>query len=110
MQVKIFFYLNDLKLFEYYRKTGAKGYRFGFNGTENNNDVKGWGNQQDCWMRIYDPRVGRFLSVDPITKSYPMLTPYLFASNSPIDGIDVDGLVFLNSKVSQVDCERIGKA
>jgi|ERR1019366_5919815 hypothetical protein len=34
----------------------------------------------------------RFLSIDPLTKKYPELTPYQFASNSPIDGIDLDGL------------------
>jgi hypothetical protein len=49
------------------------------------------GNQQDYGMRIYDPRVGRFLSVDPLTKDYAELTPYQFASNSPIQGIDLDG-------------------
>jgi hypothetical protein len=54
--------------------------------------VKGQGNQQDYGMRIYDPRLGRFLSVDPLTKSYPELTPYQFASNSPIVNIDLDGL------------------
>ncbi|QDH80443.1 hypothetical protein FKX85_15900 [Echinicola soli] len=27
-----------------------------------------------------------------MTKSYPMLTPYQFSSNRPIDGIDLDGL------------------
>lgn len=43
-------------------------------------------------MRIYDPRLGRFLTVDPITSNYPELTPYQFASNRPIDGIDLDGL------------------
>lgn len=43
-------------------------------------------------MRIYDPRVGRFLSVDPITSKYPELTPYQFASNTPIQAIDLDGL------------------
>lgn len=46
-------------------------------------------------MRIYDPRVARFLSVDPISKSYPELSPYQFASNRPIDGIDLDGLEYL---------------
>ena len=66
-------------------------YRYGFNGKENDNEVKGNGNQQDYGMRIYDPRLGRFLSVDPITKDYPELTPYQFASNRPIDGIDWDG-------------------
>jgi hypothetical protein len=30
--------------------------------------------------------------VDPIAKSYPELTPYQFASNSPIENIDLDGL------------------
>ncbi len=43
-------------------------------------------------MRIYDPRVGRFLSVDPITKDYPELTPYQFASNTPVWAMDLDGL------------------
>lgn len=70
---------------------GSK-YRYGFNGKENDNEVKGEGNQQDYGMRIYDPRIGRFLSVDPLTKGFPNLTPYQFASNNPIALIDVDGL------------------
>jgi RHS repeat-associated protein len=69
----------------------GSGYRYGFNGKENDNEVKGEGNQQDYGMRIYDPRLGRFLSVDPITRQYPELTPYQFTSNSPIACIDFDG-------------------
>ncbi|MBD0376455.1 MAG: hypothetical protein ICV51_12585 [Flavisolibacter sp.] len=68
------------------------GYRYGFNGKENDNEVKGEGNQQDYGMRIYDPRLGRFLSVDPLVKQYPELTPYQFASNTPIKAVDIDGL------------------
>lgn len=67
------------------------GYRYGFNGKEYDNEVKGEGNQQDYGMRIYDPRLGRFLSVDPLTKSYPWFTPYQFAGNIPIAAIDLDG-------------------
>ncbi len=67
-------------------------YRYGFNGKENDNEVKGDGNHQDYGFRIYDPRLGKFLSVDPLTQEYPELTPYQFASNRPIDGIDIDGL------------------
>lgn len=37
-------------------------------------------------------RIARFLSVDPLTKGYPMLTPYQFASNTPIMAVDLDGL------------------
>ena len=70
-------------------------YRYGFNGKENDNEVKGEGNQQDYGFRIYDPRAVRFLSVDPITKKYPELTPYQFASNRPIDGVDLDGLEYV---------------
>lgn len=67
-------------------------YRYGYNSKENDNEVKGEGNQQDYGMRIYDPRVGRFLSIDPLTGQYPELTPYQFASNTPIWGVDRDGL------------------
>ena len=42
-------------------------------------------------MRIYDPRLGRFLSVDPLTKAYPNYSPYQFAANNPIKFIDLDG-------------------
>ena len=67
-------------------------YRYGFNGKENDDEVKGIkGSQQDYGFRIYDPRLGRFLSVDPLTKKYVMLTPYQFASNTPISATDLDG-------------------
>lgn len=36
--------------------------------------------------------LARFISVDPLTKKYPELTPYQFASNTPIQAIDLDGL------------------
>src|SRR5437868_1691498 len=74
--------------------TATSSYRYGFNGKENDNEVKGEGNQQDYGMRIYDPRLARFFSVDPFAKKYSELTPYQFASNSPIAGIDLDGLEF----------------
>ncbi|WP_295121516.1 RHS repeat-associated core domain-containing protein [uncultured Chitinophaga sp.] len=70
-------------------------YRYGFNGKENDNEVKGEGNQQDYGMRIYNARLGKFLSVDPITNHYPELTPYQFASNTPLQGIDLDGMELL---------------
>jgi RHS repeat-associated protein len=71
---------------------GVGSYRYGFNGKENDNDVgKGTGGEQDYGMRIYDTRVGRFLSVDPISRSYPWYTPYQFAGNSPIQAVDLDG-------------------
>jgi RHS repeat-associated protein len=72
--------------------TNGSGYRYGFNGKENDNDVKGEGNQQDYGMRIYDPRLGRFLSVDPLSNSFPFYSPFEYAGNTPIQAIDLDGL------------------
>jgi len=73
------------------RTFDASGYKYGFNGKENDNEVKGEGNQQDYGMRIYDPRVGRFLSVDPLTKEYAWNSPYAFAENNVIRSVDLDG-------------------
>jgi RHS repeat-associated protein len=74
-----------------YTQAGSK-YGYGFNGKENDNEVKGEGNQQDYGFRIYDPRLAKFLSVDPLTKSYPWYSPYQFAGNKPIAATDLDGL------------------
>ena len=57
-----------------------KGYRFGFNGKEQDSEVAGNGNSYDYGFRIYNPRIGKFLSVDPLTSSYPWYTPYQFAA------------------------------
>jgi len=65
-------------------------YRYGFNGKENDKDA-GEG-IQDYGMRIYDTRIGKFLSVDPISKEYPWNSTYSFAEGDPINFIDLDGL------------------
>jgi len=67
-------------------------YRYGFNGKENDNEVKGEGGQQDYGMRIYDPRVGRFLSVDPLIKDFVGQSPFSFAANNPLRLIDNNGM------------------
>jgi len=66
-------------------------YRFGFNGKENDNEVKGIGTQQDYGMRIYDPRLGKFLSVDPLASEFAWNSPYSYAENGPISATDLDG-------------------
>jgi RHS repeat-associated protein len=67
-------------------------YRYGYNGKEMDNEVKGNGNQLDYGERIYDPRLGRFLSVDPLAGEYPYQSTYVFAANNPISLIDILGL------------------
>jgi RHS repeat-associated protein len=46
-------------------------YRFGFNGQERDDEVKGAGNSLEFKFRVYDSRIGKFLSVDPLFKEYP---------------------------------------
>lgn len=66
-------------------------HRFGFNGKENDNEVKGTGNSVDFGARIYDSRLGRWLSVDPYGEKYPDNSKYTFALNNPIDNVDTGG-------------------
>ena len=75
------------------------GYRYGFNGKEKDNSFGA--TSYDYGFRIYNPQIAKFLSVDPLTKSYPELTPYQFASNRPVDGIDIDGLEGISYMLTQ---------
>lgn len=56
------------------------------------NEIKGEGSSISFRNRIYDPRVTRWLSTDPLQDKYPWISPYNYVSNSPIGKIDVDGL------------------
>jgi RHS repeat-associated protein len=69
----------------------AGAYRYGFNGKEKDDEIKGGGNSYDFGARIYDSRLGRFLSVDPRTNDFPFMTPYCYAANNPIRLTDEDG-------------------
>lgn len=75
-----------------FTRGNVRGYCFGFNGQMKDDEVYGEGNAYSFTYRVYDPRIGRFLSVDPLTKYYPYYTPYQFAGNKPIHSVDVDGL------------------
>lgn len=74
------------------RHANTSDYRYAFNGKETDNEIKGEGLQYDYGFRVYDPRLGKFLSVDPLFKGYPWYTPYQFAGNKPIVADDLDGL------------------
>jgi len=109
----------EFKLEAQYAGTEALSvYRFGFNGkefdTEWHTDVN-----YDYGFRIYDPRISRFLSVDPLTASFPWFTPYQFAGNMPIRFIDLDGKEIwwniveggkeLLNRATDIDVRNIGR-
>jgi RHS repeat-associated protein len=64
-------------------------YRFGFNGMEKDDEISGSGNHYTTEFRGYDPRLGRWLSTDPIV--HPMYSPYSAFDNNPIYYIDPSG-------------------
>ncbi|MFZ1636006.1 MAG: RHS repeat-associated core domain-containing protein [Chitinophagales bacterium] len=72
--------------------TTAEGYGFGFNGKLKDDDISGNGNIYDYGFRIYNPRIGKFLSLDPLSNSFPWYTPYQFSGNKPIMCLDMDGM------------------
>jgi len=78
------------------RHGSLESYKYGFQGQEKDDEIKGEGNSLNYTFRMHDPRVGRFLSLDPLAPQYPHNSPYAFAENSVIGGIELEGLEFLN--------------
>jgi RHS repeat-associated protein len=72
---------------------GSNGsYRYGFQGQEKDDELKGEGNSVNYKFRMHDPRVGRFFAVDPLAKKYPHYTPYQFSGNKVIQYVELEGL------------------
>ncbi|MBK8485173.1 MAG: RHS repeat-associated core domain-containing protein [Saprospiraceae bacterium] len=76
-----------------YKANITSYYKYAFNGKEKDDETKGAFNSYDYGYRIYDPRVCRFLSVDPL-KFYPSQvdkSPYASFWSNPIKYNDPDG-------------------
>ena len=54
-------------------------------------------------FRFYDPAIGRFTGVDPISDQFPHVTTYNYAENSPIAFIDLHGLQKYKPKMQPID-------
>ena len=73
------------------RHGSSNSYRYGFQGQEKDDELKGEGNSLNYTFRMHDPRVGRFLSLDPLSSEFPWNSPYSFAENRVIDCIELEG-------------------
>ena len=71
----------------------AEGYGFGFNGKLKDNDIMGATNSYDIGARMYNPRIGRWFSVDTEDGRLPSFSPYNFCINNPLIFKDNDGKV-----------------
>jgi RHS repeat-associated protein len=74
------------------RTISGDGYRYGFQGQEADNEVKGEGNSVNYKYRMHDPRIGRFFAVDPLAPEYPHNSPYAFSENVVINAVELEGL------------------
>ena len=71
--------------------SGAETYRYAYNGMEQDNEVSGNGNSYTTEFRQYDPRLGRWKSLDPMNRLFPNMTPYNAFLNNPIMYVDRNG-------------------
>lgn len=58
-------------------------YRYGFNGMEQDDEVAGANNSYTTEFRQNDPRIGRWLSMDPKSMKFPWQSPYVSMDNKP---------------------------
>ena len=73
------------------RIISSENYRYGFNGKEKDDELNGAGADYDFGARIYDARLGRFLSTDWYSAIFPSETPFSFGGNNPVYFIDYNG-------------------
>ncbi len=69
--------------------------RWGMQGQERDDEIRGLANIINYKYRMYDPRSGRFFAIDPIAAKYPHNSSYAFSENRVIDGVELEGLEFL---------------
>jgi RHS repeat-associated protein len=95
----------------------SDNYRYGFNGKAKDNEWAGIGNSLNFGARLYDSRVSRWLSIDPLSKKYPNMSPYASFDNSPIALQDPDGkdatysikgnVITVNSIIRIIDASEV---
>lgn len=72
-------------------ETSSSSYRYGYNAMERDDEVKGAGNSYTTEFRQLDPRLGRWLTMDPMGYTQPGNSPYNSMRNSPISRTDPMG-------------------
>jgi RHS repeat-associated protein len=74
------------------RHESSNEYRYGFQGQEKDDEIKGEGNSLNYKYRMHDPRVGRWKSLDPLAGKFPNMSPFVAFNNNPIFFVDPLGL------------------
>uniref|UniRef100_UPI0025ED8C33 RHS repeat-associated core domain-containing protein n=1 Tax=Sphingomonas sp. TaxID=28214 RepID=UPI0025ED8C33 len=91
------------------RSFSSQAYRYGYQGSEKDDEIAAAGNDYTTHYRAIDTRLGRWFSLDPINKSYE--SQYSSISNNPIRDFDKlgDDLDAGNNKESKSDVKSLAK-
>ncbi|HWY37980.1 MAG TPA: hypothetical protein VNY73_05440, partial [Bacteroidia bacterium] len=73
------------------RQYTSTNYRYGYQGSEKDDEVSGNGNNYTTEFREYDSRLGRWFALDAKSYSFPYLSPYSAMNNNPIFFNDING-------------------
>ncbi|XLS30011.1 RHS repeat-associated core domain-containing protein [Flavobacteriaceae bacterium M23B6Z8] len=76
------------KGYNYYQN--MRDHKYGFNNQESLDDLGL--NFIEYKFRIYDPEIGRFIQIDPLSEDYPYNGSFNFAENRVIEAIELEGL------------------
>ena len=71
---------------------GGEQYRYAYNGMEQDEEVSDAGNSYTTEFRQYDPRLGRWKSLDPLMAKFPWQSPYCAFDDNPVFYVDPYGL------------------
>ena len=84
---------------KYVKYVADGGYRYGFNGQEKETAE---GSSIDYGARVYDVRIGRWLSIDAYNSYYPSNSVYCHSICSPINFYDSNGFFVRNSNTGNI--------
>jgi RHS repeat-associated protein len=81
------------------RSYNSTEYRYGYQDKERDTEHN---NNYNFDARILDPRIGRWLSMDPLSNKFPGISPFASMGNDPVNRIDPDGMADANAQEASV--------
>ncbi len=70
------------------------------------NEIAGEGNSFSTEFRQYDPRLGKWLSLDPLMEQFPWMSPFVGFDNNPILYVDPYGLSSQDGRKGQEEDDK----
>jgi RHS repeat-associated protein len=85
---------------------GKLDYKYKYNGKElqSNEFIDGSGLEDyDFEARYYDPQIGVFTTIDPLSENSRRFSPYVFCADNPVRYLDPDGMSYVGYGYDNMD-------